>query len=101
MVIARLWAICQSHDTGVDVFVNTDGLSLGRTCYDDPRLQKVLIFWKGVSEYLSEAGETHRGLLEGLKAELDDVLSREPVDLNRIDSLTAEAAIILCGRKLF
>lgn len=78
-----------------------DGLSPDRSPCKDIRLQRARDFWIGLSELLDNVGETHRGLLEGLKVEYEDILSREPIDLNKVDSLTAEAAILLLGNRKF
>jgi hypothetical protein len=64
------------------------------------RLQQVIDFWNGLS-CREDAGETTWGVLEDLQAEVSDCLSREPVDLNLAESLTAYAALLISGELLF
>ncbi len=80
---------------------STDGLSSGPALRDDTRVQNARAFWAGVLECLGDAEEAHRGLLEGLHAEFQDAAGRRPIDLNRVDSITAQAAILLSGKRFF
>lgn len=76
-------------------------LSPGLSPHQQEHFQKIKDFWGALTKYEDETGETHKGVLEGLRAEVEDILSREPVDLNRLTSLTAEAVLRLTGKRNF
>jgi hypothetical protein len=64
------------------------------------RFQNAAAFWAWYEE-VKAAGETLTGgVLDGLLAEYLDILSREPLDIGRVESLTAEALLTVCGKKL-
>ncbi len=75
------------------------GLPPGGPDYRD-RLQNVIDFWNAIS-CLDGAGETTPGELEERQAQVSDCLSRRPIDLDRIERLTAEAAMLLTGQCFF
>jgi hypothetical protein len=64
------------------------------------RIQDVIDFWNALS-CLEGAGETTPGELEDRQAQVSDYLSRQPIDLAKIERLTAEAAMLLMGRRFF
>jgi len=75
-------------------------LSSGDPPDRDHRLQQVIDFWNGLSCH-GDAGETTWEVLEDLQTQVSDCLSREPVDLERAESLTAYAALLMSGRMVF
>lgn len=65
-----------------------------------PTLQSAAAFWAGYEVIRESLGETHRGVvLAGLCAEYHDILSREPIDIGRVERLTAEAALRMLGKR--
>jgi hypothetical protein len=64
------------------------------------RLQQVIDFWNGLSSR-ADAGETTWGVLEDIQTQVSDCLSRDPIDLEEAQSLTAYAALLIFGRTLF
>ena len=66
----------------------------------DDRLQMIISFWNGLSVY-SDAGETTWGVLDELRTQVSDRLSRTPADIDVAMSLTALAALLISGQKLF
>lgn len=76
--------------------------SSGEANHDPVILQHAAAFWWWCESILGQPGETHAGaVLDGLCAEYHDVLGREPIDINRVGSLTAEAALWLTGKRTF
>ena len=65
------------------------------------RLQAVVDIWDGFEQCAADAEGTQGSVLEGLRAEVQDTLSRNPIDLNRVQSLTAEAVLWTTGRRSF
>ncbi|MEI7992882.1 MAG: hypothetical protein WCH93_10700 [Actinomycetota bacterium] len=65
-------------------------------------LQNAREFWKWYEEVKGTSRETHLGAdLSGLYAEYQDVVGRTPIDIGRVESLTAEAALLLLGRRAY
>lgn len=65
-------------------------------------LQNARAFWCWYEVVRSEAEETHVPAgLNGLYGEYQDALNRTPIDLNKIESLTAEAALLLLGKRVY
>ena len=62
------------------------------------RWQDVIAFWNALS-CESDAGETTWGVLEGLQAQVTECLSRDPPDIDRAESLTALAALLITGHE--
>jgi hypothetical protein len=76
--------------------------SPGAPQYDSPILQNAMEFWAWYEAQLDTLGETHmRADLLGLYAEYQDAVSRTPIDLGRVESLTAQAALRLLGKRKF
>jgi hypothetical protein len=64
------------------------------------RLQRVIDFWNAFS-VSGDSGQTTPGALEEIQAEVSDCLARGPVDVARIERLTAKAAMLMSGQNLF
>jgi hypothetical protein len=75
------------------------GLSPGVPGDAQQRLQWVIDFWNGLS-CCDDAGETTPGVLEDLQAQVSNCLCSEPVDLERAESITAQAALLLSGKMI-
>jgi hypothetical protein len=66
------------------------------------RLQRAIDFWNALPIRISNEGGTRDGVLEGMRAEFEDLLSSgRPIDLNEVESLTAQAALLFQGRRSF
>ena len=77
-----------------------DEQSPGSTECNSSILKHAWAFWDWYEGIRKTPAGTHVGVvLEGLYAEYRDFLSREPIDLNRVGSLTAEALLLLTGKK--
>jgi len=77
-----------------------NGLSPGGPGDREHRLRQVIDFWNRLS-CLRDAGGTTWGVLEEVQAEVSDCLSRERPDLERAESLTAYAGLLISGQLLF
>ncbi len=65
-------------------------------------LQNAREFWGWYEGVVREAEETHVPAgLKGLYAEYLDALNPQSFDLNRIESLTAQAAILMQGKRVY
>jgi hypothetical protein len=63
-------------------------------------LTNAAAFWKGYESVEDTLRETHAGAsLSGLYAEYQDVMSRTPIDLGRVESLTVQAAWLMVGKR--
>ena len=66
------------------------------------QIQLVKTIWKSLLELNESKGWTRDGILEGMFAEVEDLLSNGmPIDLNMIESLTAKAALSISGKQYF
>jgi hypothetical protein len=80
--------------------IHFNDLSPGRPPDYEERLQQVIDFWNAFS-CLEDAGETTWGVLEEIQSAVSECLARDPVDLERVESLTANAALLISGKFLF
>lgn len=77
------------------------GLTSDFTPEQVERFQKVKDFWDKLPSCQGGTEETHWSVLEGLRTEVKMLLDEELVDLNLLESLTAQAAIRLSGKRYF
>lgn len=68
---------------------------------DDPdssgeRIRQIAEFWNQL-DVCDDPGKTTWGVLDGLKREVTDCLYRKPPDLNKAESLTAYAMLLMAG----
>lgn len=56
-----------------------------------------MAFWNALS-CQEDPGETTWGVLDSLRAEVSDCLSRDPADVAQAASLTAKAAALIAGQ---
>ncbi len=74
----------------------------GLTLQQQQRLQKSIDFWEALPRCEGETAETRERILEGLRAEVNDLLNGPgPIDFNLVESLTFQAALRLSGRQNF
>ena len=64
---------------------------------DDPRIERIVAFWNRL-RLSDDAGRTSWQVLESLEREVTDCLTRRtPSDIERAESLTALAALLIAG----
>jgi hypothetical protein len=74
-----------------------DGLSPKPDHPGRGRVQHIAEFWNRL-RVCEEIGRTSWEELEPLEREVTECLSREPPDIDRADSLTAKAMLLIVGR---
>ena len=72
------------------------GLSPDDPRVTDARCQKVIDFWNALGTG-GESGATTWEVLDRFQNEVTDCLYRNPPDIDRAYSLTAEAALLIAG----
>jgi hypothetical protein len=72
-------------------------LSPGCPSKIDGWLHHVIEFWNSLS-CLDSPGETTWEVLEVLKNQVSDCLCRHPINRQRVESLTAKAALLMTGQ---
>ena len=73
-----------------------DGLSTDNPDSVEQRIRLVVDFWNQL-DCCGESGATTWGVLEELRLEVTECLDRGPPDLNKAESLTAYAMLLVTG----
>lgn len=62
----------------------------------EERIRQIVEFWN-VLDTCGDPGETTWGVLEDLRLEVTECLDRAPPDVNKAESLTAYALLLMTG----